>query len=94
MVSRMPKLWTVHPDINRARPAGDGRSPRILALRARATATSGLSHPAVVRQTGPLIARMVDAVSLLGLMTKAKRRKLRARRKKANHGRRPNAGRG
>jgi len=27
-------------------------------------------------------------------MAKAKRRKLRARRKKANHGRRPNAGRG
>ena len=28
------------------------------------------------------------------LMAKAKRRKLRARRRKANHGRRPNAGRG
>jgi len=30
----------------------------------------------------------------LPLMAKAKRRKLRARRKKANHGRKPNAGRG
>jgi hypothetical protein len=30
----------------------------------------------------------------LGTMAKAKRRKLRARRKKANHGRKPNAGRG
>ncbi len=27
-------------------------------------------------------------------MAKAKRRRIRARRKKANHGRRPNAGRG
>jgi hypothetical protein len=27
-------------------------------------------------------------------MAKAKRRKLRARRRKANHGRKPNAGRG
>ena len=32
--------------------------------------------------------------TLCGLMAKAKRRKLRARRSKANHGRRPNAGRG
>lgn len=30
----------------------------------------------------------------LGTMAKAKRRKLRARRSKANHGRKPNAGRG
>jgi hypothetical protein len=44
--------------------------------------------------TGPVIALSSRAVTLLGLMTKAKRRKLRARRKKANHGRRPNAGRG
>jgi hypothetical protein len=34
-----------------------------------------------------------SAGSLPG-MAKAKRRKLRARRKKANHGRKPNAGRG
>jgi len=34
------------------------------------------------------------AGTLPGVMAKAKRRKLRARRKKANHGRRPNAGRG
>jgi len=32
--------------------------------------------------------------TLLVTMAKAKRRKLRARRSKANHGRKPNAGRG
>lgn len=35
-----------------------------------------------------------DRATLFRLMAKAKRRKLRARRSKANHGRRPNAGRG
>jgi len=44
--------------------------------------------------TGAVIARPNGTVTLLVTMAKAKRRKLRARRKKANHGRRPNAGRG
>lgn len=35
-----------------------------------------------------------DAGTLPATMAKAKRRKLRARRNKANHGRKPNAGRG
>ncbi len=45
---------------------------------------------------GPELDDSVSAVSgwYDHVMAKAKRRKLRARRSKANHGRRPNAGRG
>lgn len=46
------------------------------------------------RVQGVEIAGKCLPVTLLAAMAKAKRRKLRARRKKANHGRRPNAGRG
>ncbi|MDX2344194.1 MAG: hypothetical protein QNL12_10945 [Acidimicrobiia bacterium] len=38
--------------------------------------------------------KLCDPATISDLMAKAKRRKLRARRSKANHGRRPNAGRG
>lgn len=42
----------------------------------------------------PDYAQLRSSVTLAGVMAKAKRRKLRARRSKANHGRKPNAGRG
>ncbi len=41
-----------------------------------------------------MVMKARDPATLSRLMAKAKRRKLRARRSKANHGRRPNAGRG
>lgn len=76
------------------RPAGLGASPLDLTARSAATLTIALDQRLPANVTGPRIAGWGRPVTLPGLMAKAKRRKLRARRKKANHGRRPNAGRG
>ncbi len=59
-----------------------------------ATATGGDLHEPTASVTGPLGRYGRSPGTLPLTMAKAKRRKLRARRSKANHGRKPNAGRG
>jgi hypothetical protein len=71
--------------------SGSERMPRHRSPAVAASATGAADHPEIGSATvsvGP------NRATLSGLMAKAKRRKLRARRNKANHGRRPNAGRG
>jgi hypothetical protein len=72
---------------------GHGTKPRTRSGRDLSTINGG------ERQSSQAIRTVVgwrgpDALLLSRPMAKAKRRRIRARRKKANHGRRPNAGRG
>jgi hypothetical protein len=60
---------------------------------ATAASTGPCDHPGADTVSAPEIGP-VPIAGILEPMAKAKRRKLRARRSKANHGRRPNAGRG
>ncbi|MGB5168203.1 MAG: hypothetical protein WBP49_07345 [Acidimicrobiia bacterium] len=59
-----------------------------------ATATGGERQESVASTTDLPGRYKHPPGTLLLTMAKAKRRKLRARRSKANHGRKPNAGRG
>ncbi|NNC75636.1 MAG: hypothetical protein HKN93_09020 [Acidimicrobiia bacterium] len=88
--SRMPNVCTERVLNNNRRFAGRGRSPRHDWRPRRATSSPSQDHVEGITffGIGPV------TVTLPALMAKAKRRKLRARRKKANHGKRPNAGRG
>ena len=69
-----------------------GRTPRRRCRAVRAIRTGPDDQAPTSRTT----ARIGEPGRLLlsSAMAKAKRRKILARRKKANHGRRPNAGRG
>jgi len=71
---------------------GAGRNPRRRAQRLVATSRGPDDQSPVVISTGrmPAPRRLVFSSP----MAKARRRKIQARRSKANHGRRPNAGRG
>ena len=82
----MPKVWTERVRIRRPTGPGTGSSPF---LRRRGEATTAVTpHPEASIRYSP--GRLVPS----GPMAKSKRRKRNARRKKANHGRKPNAGRG
>ncbi len=61
---------------------------------ATAASTGPCDHPGADTVSNPPEIGPVRNAGILPPMAKAKRRKLRARRSKANHGRRPNAGRG
>jgi hypothetical protein len=56
--------------------------------------TGPCDHPGADTVSDPPGIGVAPIAGILPIMAKAKRRKLRARRSKANHGRRPNAGRG
>jgi hypothetical protein len=92
--SFIPNPWTTRPRSSTARPSARGRSPRRRSRTVVATATGGERQVPAARTTHPFRPRARPGDTLLPAMAKNKRRKLRARRSKANHGRRPNARRG
>jgi hypothetical protein len=73
---------------------GRWRNPQRLDLAVVATVTGPHRHPGASMTRGEPVADADPGGTLAPAMAKKKRRKLRARRSKANHGRRPNAGRG
>ena len=88
----MPKPTADEPRMISARPAARGRNPARREPHRAATMHGGDCHEPSASAT--TTRRPVGTVTLRSTMAKKKRRKLRARRSKANHGRRPNAGRG
>ena len=72
---------------------GQGAKPLHRSNRVQARRSGGDSQPGATSRTVTGW-RPARALVRSRPMAKAKRRRIRARRKKANHGRRPNAGRG
>ena len=70
------------------------RMPANRSVNDDATVTGGDRHEPTASVTDPPRRYGRSPGTLPLTMAKAKRRKLRARRSKANHGRKPNAGRG
>jgi hypothetical protein len=89
----MASEWTERVATNRPTAPGHGASPRRRARIDVARRTGPLCH-GPDRSISPTIRSDRPPWYAARLMAKAKRRKRLARRRKANHGRKPNAGRG
>jgi hypothetical protein len=88
-----PNPWTLRARSKTPNGPGHGDRPRNRSACDLSSINGGERQPSQVNRT---VVGWLDPDALLRsrAMAKAKRRRIRARRKKANHGRRPNAGRG
>lgn len=93
IADRNPKPWMLRVLIRIPNGPGQGAKPLHRSNLVQARRSGGESQP---EATSRMVTgwRPTRALVRSRPMAKAKRRRLRARRKKANHGRRPNAGRG
>jgi len=87
------KPWMLRVFIRIPNGPGQGAKPRRRSDLVPARRSGGDNQPGATRRT-VIGWRPTHALVRSRPMAKAKRRRIRARRKKANHGRRPNAGRG